>query len=197
MTTLTEPAAARSVDWVLLCTKAYQTPSVAPWLAKLCDAHTRVAVLQNGIDHARRVGPFAGDAAIVPTIVYFNSERLAADRVRLRPVSDHDIEARDDADGQVFAALFASTPIRVFLSGDFDTLAWRKLLVNATASPVTALTLQRQAVLRRDDIQARCTAILDEAVAVAKADGAHLADDEAASVVSKLMTYPPEAGTSM
>jgi 2-dehydropantoate 2-reductase len=57
--------------------------------------------------------------------------------------------------------------------------------------------LQRQAVLRRDDIQALCIAILDEAVAVAKADGARLADDEAASVVAKLMTYPPEAGTSM
>jgi 2-dehydropantoate 2-reductase len=197
MTTLTEPAAARAVDWVLLCTKAHQTPSCAPWLAKLCGPHTRVAVLQNGIEHARRVGPFAGDAVIVPTSVYFNGERIAADHVRLRPVSGHDIEARDDADGRAFAALFAGTPIRVFLSADFTTLAWRKLLVNATANPITALTLQRQAVLRRDDIQALCVAILGEAVAVAKADGARLADDEAAQVVAKLLTYPPEAGTSM
>ncbi|MDB5601343.1 MAG: 2-dehydropantoate 2-reductase [Xanthobacteraceae bacterium] len=197
MTSLTEPAAARPVDWVFLCTKAHQTPSCAPWLAKLCGPHTRVAVLQNGIEHARRVGPFAGDAVIVPTIVYFNGERLAPDHVRLRPVSDHDIQARDDADGQAFAALFAGTPIRVFLSADFHTLAWRKLLVNATANPITALTLQRQAVLRRDDIQALCVAILDEAVAVAKADGARLADDEAARVMMTLLTYPPEAGTSM
>ncbi len=136
-------------------------------------------------------------ATVVPTIVYFNGERLAPDRVRLRPVSGHDIEARDDADGRAFAALFAGTPIRVFLSDDFNTLAWRKLLVNATANPITALTLQRQAVLRRDDIKALCIAILDEAVAVAKADGAHLDDDEAAQVVAKPMTYPPEAGTSM
>jgi 2-dehydropantoate 2-reductase len=57
--------------------------------------------------------------------------------------------------------------------------------------------LQRQAVLRREDIKALCIAILDEAVAVACADGAQLAEDEAHKTLANLMTYPPEAGTSM
>ena len=39
--------------------------------------------------------------------------------------------------------------------------------------------------------------ILAEAVAVARADGAHLADDESMRTLSTLLTYPPEAGTSM
>jgi 2-dehydropantoate 2-reductase len=76
-------------------------------------------------------------------------------------------------------------------------LAWRKLLINVIANPVTALTLQRQAVLRRDDIKALCFSILDEAIAVARADGARLADDEAAQIMAALLTYPAEAGTSM
>lgn len=194
---LTEPAVAARVDWVLLCTKTQQTPFTAPWLARLCDSSTRVAVLQNGIGHVARVTPLVGNARIVPTIVYYNGERLAADRVRLRHVADHDLAVADDADGRAFAQLLDGTPLRVFLSSDFPTLAWRKLLINAVANPITALTLQRQAVFRRDDIKALCVAILDEAVAVARADGAQLADDESLRTMSTLLTYPPEAGTSM
>ncbi len=192
-----DPAEATPVDWVFLCTKAHQTPSSAPWLAKLCGPGTRVAVLQNGIEHTRRVAPLAGDATIVPTIVYYNGERLAADRVRLRHVADHDLAAPDDAEGQAFAELLAGTSLHVLLSTEFATLAWRKLLINAVANPITALTLQRQAVLRRDDVKALCLAILDEAVAVARADGARLAADEAAQAMATLLTYPAEAGTSM
>jgi 2-dehydropantoate 2-reductase len=194
---LTEPAEASPVDWVLLCTKAQQTPSAAPWLARLCDSSTRIAVLQNGISHVERVAPLAGGAVVVPTLVYYNGERLGADRVRLRHVSEHALVATDDADGRAFAQLLEGTPLRVLLSGEFSTLAWRKLLVNAVANPITALTLQRQAVLRREDIKALCIAILDEAVAVACADGAQLAEDEAHKTLANLMTYPPEAGTSM
>jgi 2-dehydropantoate 2-reductase len=195
--TLTNPAAAQPVDWVLLCTKAQQTPSIAPWLAGLCDTSTRLAVLQNGIEHARRVAPFAGEATIVPTLVYYNGERIAADHVRLRRVTDHDLAVRDDQHGRAFAELLAGTSMRVLLSAEFDALAWRKLLINVVANPITALTLQRQAVLRRDDVRALGLDILAEAVAVARADGVRLADDEAAQIMATLLTYPPDAGTSM
>ena len=147
--TLTDPAQAGPVDWVLLCTKTHQTQAAAPWLARLCTPSSRVAVLQNGIGHVGSVAPFAGGAAVVPVIVYYNGERLAPDRVRLRQGSDQDLAVADDDDGRAFAALFAATPLRVMRSEDFTTLAWRKLLINAIANPITALTLQRQAVLRR------------------------------------------------
>jgi 2-dehydropantoate 2-reductase len=195
--TLIDPAAAQPVDWVLLCTKAQQTPSSAPWLARLCDDRTRLAVLQNGIEHARRVAPFAGNATVIPTIVYYNGERIAADHVRLRRVSDYDLAVRDDEDGRALAKLLAGTSLRVLLSAEFETLAWRKLLINVVANPITALTLQRQAVLRRDDVRSLCLDILDEAVAVARADGARLANDEAAQIMATLYTYPADAGTSM
>jgi 2-dehydropantoate 2-reductase len=194
---LTEPAQVPRVDWVLICTKVQHTPLTAPWLQHLCDRSTRVAVLQNGIDHTARVAPLAGEASIVPTIVYYNGERLGPDHVRLRQVAQHDLAVADDANGRDFAQLLEGTPLRIRLSDDFRTLLWRKLLINAVANPVTALTSQRQAVFRREDIKALCIAILDEAVAVARADGAHLADDESMQTLSTLLTYPPDAGTSM
>jgi 2-dehydropantoate 2-reductase len=156
-------------------------------------------VLQNGIDHVARVAPLAHGATVLPVIVYYNGERLAADRVRLRHGADHDFVVADDGAGagRAFAQLFDGTPLRVHLGGDFTTLAWRKLLVNAVASPVTALTLQRQAVLRRPDIQTLCLAVLEEAIAVGRAEGAQLADDEAKRTLETLFTFSGELGTSM
>lgn len=195
---LTDPQAATPVDWVLLATKAHHTASAAPWLARLCGPSTRVAVLQNGIGHAARVAPFIGAATAVPIMVYFNGERLAPDRMRMRHVGGAgDMEAADDANGQAFAGLLEGTALSVALIADFKTQAWRKLLINAVANPVTCLTLRRQEVLRVPDIHTLCLAVLEEAVAVARADGARLADDEPALTMAKLMTFGPELGTSM
>jgi 2-dehydropantoate 2-reductase len=194
---LTDPAQAEPKDWVLLCTKAHDTPSSAPWLQKLCGAGTRVAVLQNGIGHVERLAPVIRQATVVPTIVYYNGERLAPDRVRFRRAGEYEFAVGDDPDGRAFAELVEGTSMRVLRSGDFNTLAWRKLLINAVANPITALTLQRQALFRREDVKALCLAILEEAAAVGRAEGARLAEDEPEQILKTLLTYPAEAGTSM
>src|SRR6201996_314034 len=148
ITALTDPAQAKPVDWVLLCTKAQDTAASASWLERLCGESTRVASLQNGIGHAERLRPLVGPATVVPTIVYYNAERLAPDRVRYRRAGEHDFAVADDAEGQAFARLLEGTAMRILKSPDFKTLGWRKLLLNIVANPITALTLQRQAVFR-------------------------------------------------
>jgi 2-dehydropantoate 2-reductase len=195
--TVTEAGEADPVDWVLLCCKAQDTPSTAPWLARLCTPATRVAVLQNGIGHVERVSPYVNGATVVPTIVYYNGERLAPDHVRLRSVSSHDLVVPDEGVGHDFASLLDRTSLNVLVSPDFATLAWRKLLLNVIANPITALTLQRQSVLRRDDVHALCLQILDEAIAVAKAEGAKVTSDDAAQTMATLFSYSGELGTSM
>jgi 2-dehydropantoate 2-reductase len=194
---LIDPARAKPVDWVLVCTKTHQTVAAGPWLARLCTPATRVAILQNGIDHVARVEPLARGASIVPVLVYYNGERLAPDRVRIRHAGPHDAVVADDELGRAFVDLFDGTPLRIIRSGDFATLAWRKLLINAVANPITALTLQRQAVLRRPDVQELCRGILDEAVAAARAEGVKLAEDETARTIATLGNFSGEFGTSM
>ena len=194
---LTDPAQAKPADWVLLCTKAQDTEASAAWLQRLCGQSTRVASLQNGIGHADRLRPLVGQATVVPTIVYYNGERLAPDRVRYRRTGEHDFAVADDADGQAFARLFDDTSLVTHVSSDFRTLAWRKLLLNAAANPISALTLQRNQVFRRDDIQALCRALLEEAATVARADGARLAPDEIEQAMARLLSVPADAGSSM
>jgi 2-dehydropantoate 2-reductase len=154
-------------------------------------------VLQNGIDQVRSVAPLANGATVMPVIVYYNGERLAPDHVRMRQGSDQDVTVADDDTGRAFAKLFDGTPMRVKCAADIATLLWRKLLINAMANPITTLTLRRQEVLRRPDVQELCHAILAEAIPVARADGAKLADDEAARAMATLFTFSGELGTSM
>lgn len=195
--TLTDPNLAEPVDWVILCTKAQDVASAAPWLEKLCTAETTIAVLQNGIAHEERVGPYARGAAVLPAIVYYNGERLAPDHVRLRHISGHDLLVPASSGAESFAALFAGTPIDVGISADFITYQWRKLLVNVIANPITALTRQRLGVFQRSDIQDLSLGILREAVSVGRAEGAQLRENEAESILETFLGYPAEAGTSM
>jgi 2-dehydropantoate 2-reductase len=194
---LTDPAQAQPVDWVLLCTKMQDTEASAPWLKRLCGPHTRIATLQNGIGHAERLASFLGQATVIPTIVYYNGERLAPDRVHYRRAGEYDFAVSDDAGGRAFAALLDGTSMPILCSGDFKTLAWRKLLLNAAANPISALTLQRNAVFHRDDVKALCLALLEETAAVGRVDGAQLAADEPEQSMARLLAIPPDAGSSM
>lgn len=195
--TLTDPQQAEPVDWVLLCTKAQDTASAAPWLSRLCGPETAIAVLQNGIGHTERVAPFVRGAAVLPAIVYYNGERLAPDHIRLRKIVGHDLLVPSGPLADAFTALFEGTPIEVGRSDAFLTLQWRKLLINVIANPVTALTRQRLGVFHRADIQELSLGILREAVSVGRAEGAELAEDEAEAVLATFLGYPAEAGTSM
>ncbi|MFX4219738.1 MAG: 2-dehydropantoate 2-reductase [Thalassobaculum sp.] len=197
MTVLTDPADASPVDWVLLTTKAQDTDGAGPWLRALCGPDTTVAVMQNGIDHADRIAPYAGGASALPVIVYYNGERIADDHVRMRHISDTDIALPDTATARAFADLLQGTPINPVIAPDFTARLWQKLLINIVVNPVTALTRQRQGVLQRDDIQALTTALLEEAAAVAEAEGAGLPATAAADTQRLVLTFPHDAGSSM
>src|ERR1700746_39983 len=112
LTAITDPAQAEPVDWVLLCTKTHATASAAPWLKGLCTPSTRVAVLQNGIDHVARVAPLADGATVLPVIVYYNGERLAPDHVRMRHASANDVVVPDDETGRAFVSLLDGTGLQ-------------------------------------------------------------------------------------
>lgn len=197
LNTLVDPRKAEPVDWVVLCTKAQDTASAAPWLERLCTPETTVVVLQNGIGHEERTAPHVRGAAVLPAIVYYNGERIAPDHIRLRHIRGHDLLVPAGPPADRFAKLFAGTPIDVGESDAFLTFQWRKLLINVIANPITALTRQRLGIFQRADIQELSLGVLREAVAVGRAEGAALNDDEAETILRTFLDYPPEAGTSM
>src|SRR5262245_13518976 len=79
---ITDPAQGSPMDWVLVATKAYDSASASPWLAKLLGPQTRVAVVQNGVEHVERFAPYVPVDRIVPVMIDLPAERTAPGKIR-------------------------------------------------------------------------------------------------------------------
>jgi 2-dehydropantoate 2-reductase len=184
-TVVTEPAG--SADWILVALKAHDSAAAAPWIEALGG---QVVAVQNGVEHRENLGEDA-----VPAIITAATERLADGRVHHR--FGHRLVVPDEPAGARFAALFEGSIFDVELARDFATEAWRKLLRNAAGNPITALTERRIDVFGDDGIRELALGVLREAVAVGRAEGARLDDDEPEQVLAGFDAMPPDGGSSM
>jgi 2-dehydropantoate 2-reductase len=192
--TLAAPGDGTPVEWILVATKAYDAAAAARWLPGLTGPATRLAVLQNGVEHVARFAPWFPAERIVPVIVDIPVERIAPGHFRQRRSGL--LTVADDADGRDFAALFADTGMPVTLSPDLRSAAWRKLAVNC-AGAISALVLQPSAIARRPAIADIMLALVRECIAVGRAEGAELDDGLAASVVDGYRASPPDSINSL
>ena len=194
-TVLTSPATAGPVDWVLVTTKTYDVNPALPWLEALIGPGTRVALIQNGVEHLDRLPPATIPSdRIVPVIIDCPAERTAPGRVRQRGPAV--ITAPDDENGRAFAGLFAETPLLARTDADWLTVAWRKLCLNAPGA-VSAVSLHPAGVSHHPLIADLMREITREAVAVGRAEGARLDDAVVASVVENYQRAPRDALNSL
>jgi 2-dehydropantoate 2-reductase len=182
-------------DWVLLTTKGYQTAGAAPWLRKLAGPATVVVAAQNGVDHTERLAPLRPPGPVLPALAYIAARREAPGRVV--HVSGSRVVVPHGAAGTAFAALLADGPVDVELSPDFLTAAWRKLLTNLAANPVTALTGRTLGVLGSPGIPSLMRGLLAEAVAAGAATGARLSSADVSATMDFYAQFDAGAGTSM
>lgn len=188
---LTDPAAAEPVDWVLVATKAYDVESTAGWLARLVGPDTRVAVLQNGVEHVERFRHLVPEARIVPAIVDIPANRSAPGRVKQHVYGTIFVPAGRDGDD--FVALFAGSRIAVATDPDLQSRAWQKLCLNA-AGAVPALTLASTGVTWSRELEALIRALVEECAAVGRAEGALVPQAVIESVVEKARNAKPSGG---
>jgi 2-dehydropantoate 2-reductase len=191
---LTDPADVRPADWALVCTKAYDVEGAAAWLQRAAGPATRVAILQNGVEHVERFEPFAARERLLPAVVSIPAERTAPGRILQR--SDGAIVVPAGADGDSFVRLFAHCPIAVSTTADFLTAAWEKLALNCTGA-VNALVLKPNGVVNEPGVAGIMRALMEECIAVGRAEGARLDDELAERVLEGCRNGPPESVNSM
>ncbi|ORV99591.1 2-dehydropantoate 2-reductase [Mycobacterium kyorinense] len=182
------------VDVVVLAVKATQNDAAGGWLTRLCDQHTIVMVLQNGIEQVEQVQPHCPSSAVVPGIVWYSAETEPDGRVRLRTEARLVLPTGPAA--ETVAELLRAAGCVVDCDPDFTTALWRKLLVNALAG-LMVLTGRRSGMFRRDDVAALSRAYAAECLAVARAEDAHLGEDVVDEMVEMFRRTPADMGTSM
>jgi 2-dehydropantoate 2-reductase len=192
---LTDPGQVpTSVDVVVLAVKATQNDDAAGWLARLCDEHTIVLVLQNGVEQVEQVKPHCPSSAVIPGIVWYSAETQPQGWVRLRTEAALVLPSGPSA--TTVAELLRGAGCRVDTDPDFITAAWRKLLTNALAG-FMVLSRRRSGMFHRDDVAELSRRYVAECLAVARADGARLPDDVVDGTVDLFRRAPEDMGTSI
>jgi len=180
-----------SADWILVVTKTYATEAAADWFPLLLSPKTKVAILQNGVEHRERFPDLPQDR-IVPVIAQHPAERKPDGDILQRGPISLDVENTEAAQG--FAALFSPGEVRTH--EDFLSIAWRKLCVNA-AGAVSALTLRPVAVLQQAAPARLAKELAEECATVGRAEGANLPEDMGQQVLDFYSAVSPDSINSL
>jgi 2-dehydropantoate 2-reductase len=191
---ITDHAAATPVDWVIATTKTYDSPGCVPWIERLIEPSTCLAVVQNGVEHRDRFSAFVPAERTVPVIAYLPAERLAPGEVLQR--ENGRLVVPDDAAGLAFAQLFARTPIGVEATPDWLSVAWRKLALNA-AGAVDALALQPARIAQSEEMGEAIRALVAEVRTVGRAEGADLPEDLPELILAHMRHEAPDGINSI
>ncbi|WP_459966609.1 oxidoreductase [Mycobacterium sp. MUNTM1] len=191
----TDPAEVTApVDVVLVAVKATQNDSAAGWLARLCDVHTIVVVLQNGVEQVEQVQPHCPLSPVVPGIVWYSAQAQPEGWVRLR--TEAAVVLPSGPSAETVAELLRGAGCRVDCDPDILTAAWHKLLTNALAG-FMALARRRSGMFRRDDVAALSRRYVAECLAVARAEGARLGDGVVDELVDMFRNVAEDMSTSI
>ena len=186
---------APAADWVFLCVKTYQVASAADALKAAVGPETRVAVIQNGVEHAENVVPFVDPAtAVVPVVIDLPASRSGPGVASFRNPSLAFVE--DTEAGRAFHDLFAGTFLDVTATPDLVSRMWRKLCINAPGA-VLCLTGKPMAVFHETGIADIARAILSECVAVGRAAGAEFEGSVIEDQMAAFMNARPDGSNSM
>lgn len=191
---LTDPAQGRPVDWVFVATKAYDAAGAAAWFGRLVGPQTRVAILQNGVEHRERFTPWLKPEQIMPVMVDIPAERPTPGRIVQRGPGKMIVPAGPD--GASFTGLFAGTAINVTETPDFKSAVWRKLCLNSVGA-INALLLKPTGVFHDEAIGRLALAMAHECLLVGRAEGATLEDSLPDAILANCRAAPVDSMNSL
>jgi len=192
----TRPEAMGPVDWVLLCTKAHQTEGAAAWLDRLIGPGTRVAVMQNGVEHAEHVARWVPPERVVPCVMVLPVKAEVPGKVaQPRPGT---VQVPDTEGGHALVALFDGQDALAFEpTADFASALWSKLVLNAVGGAICALAIKPLAAVAAPEVRELAIALIEEVMAVGEAEGARFPEGYAERTVDHFAGPIGEHWTSM
>jgi 2-dehydropantoate 2-reductase len=185
----TEIAAAGDAELILFCVKSPDTDDTARELARRIRKDAVILSLQNGVDNVDRMRAIALDP--IPAVVYVASSMPAPGRVKhggrgdliIGDLPGRSRPSRDEVIARVsgwFEA--AGVPCRVSPSIDVDL--WTKLITNVGLNPISAVARATYGeIVAVPESRLTVKYLVDECVAVARAAGVPLPENDYAQVV--------------
>lgn len=168
-------------DVLILSVKAYDTAAALADAAPLLGQRTRVVSMQNGLGNVERIAEATDERNVFAAVTTHGVTFVEPGHVRHAGVGYFRVGsvANEHAAAREMTALFAGTGLDAEFSDRILGEIWAKVVVNASINPLTAITgLQNGALLQLAPLRELMQRVVEEAVDVARAEGAPIPDDD-------------------
>ena len=197
----TDAASVGPVDLVVFCVKCYHTPSAAESARPLVDAGTVVASLQNGWGNGDVLAGVFPPEQIVVGVTYNSGTVVEIGRVAHPGVGPTTVGSFTDGEGagpeRLVEALTAGG-LEATVASPIRPEIWKKLILNAATLPTAALIgMNAGALTAHPDMKELVSETAREAVAVARALGYDIDEQERVDAIHGLLERAGPARGSM
>lgn len=183
----------RTADLVLFCVKSTDSASVALQIAPYLAPHALIMSLQNGVENAALIAQHVHHA-VIPTVVYVATEITAPGCVKHHGrgelvIGTMQISRLSDPQKtlQEIVLLFGSAQVPVQISPNVMAELWSKLMINCAFNAISGLAqIQYGKLAALASVRSTQTALVNEVIAVAHADGIHLSETAALQAVEQI-----------
>jgi 2-dehydropantoate 2-reductase len=183
-----EGSAVRSAQLVLLCVKSTDTESAAAIIKPHLAPDALVLSLQNGVENADRLRALLPQD-VLAAVVYIGTEMAGPGHVRHHGRGELIIERSRASDELAQALIAAGVPTDI--SDNVRGALWAKLILNCAYNALSAITqLPYGRLVKGAGITAVMRDVVDECLAVAKADDVTIPGDVDAAIRKIAETVP-------
>ncbi len=190
------------VDIVLFCVKLWDVESAGEQIRPIVGPNTAVVPVQNGVDAHERLIPILGRPAVMGGSAFVTGSIVAPGVVRQTgtyfQMTFGELDGRSSSRAERLRDLCAAAGIDGVLSRDIRVPLWEKFILLVPVSSVNALTRVPMGRYREDpDSWDLVEAMLQESVAVGRAEGVGLAPDAVERGLASIRLMPDHHMTSM
>ncbi|MDB5881189.1 MAG: ketopantoate reductase [Ramlibacter sp.] len=187
----TEAAAAQGAGLVLFCVKSTDTESAGAQLRAHLSPGALVLCLQNGVDNADRLRTVLPPRQVAAAVVYVASEMAGPGYVRHHGRGELVIEPSSASTAVAQALVGAGVPTEI--SDNVRGALWLKLIINCAYNALSAITQRPYGeVVAGEGVKDVMRGVVDECLAVAKAEGVVVAGDAHAAVRKIVESMPTQ-----
>jgi len=190
-----DASAVQGADVVLFCVKSSDTEAAGSLMLPYLRDDALVMCLQNGVDNADRLRAVLPPHTVSAAVVYVATEMAGPGHVRHHGRGDLVVEPSAIETGAVQALVAAGVPTEV--SSNVRGALWAKLVLNCAYNAVSAIAqLSYGKTVAGVGVLDVMRDVVAECMAVAKADGVHVAGDVHAAVANLAGSMPTQLSST-
>ncbi|MFH1810699.1 MAG: 2-dehydropantoate 2-reductase [Pseudomonadota bacterium] len=173
----------RPFDLVFVAVKTYQTEAAVQTVLPVLGPETWVLSTQNGVGNIEQIARHVSRERILSGSTIHSIQHTGPNRIRYRagikPVQIAPVQGQVTPEIEAIGELFRKAGLDTKVVDNVDHAVWQKLLHNAVVNPISALTgMTCSELLEDDDIQQLMREVCMEIVAVMRARGVPIQDEE-------------------